>query len=90
MRDHSTILRTAIVRTDTPNHNSISTRTPTTINTIRQDRELEVRSRAEEGKAFVVVVLMWVLVSTDCLARSVVGKCCGGSIIDILLAVGGS
>jgi len=90
MRNNRTVLCATLIRTDTPNNNSISSRTPTTVHSAGQDRKLEEGSRAGKRKAFVVVVLMWIAVPTNCLARRVVWECSCGRIVDILLAVGGS
>ena len=89
MRNNSTIFRTALIRTNASNHNSISSWTSTTIRSTCQDRKLEVRSRADKWKAFVVIVLVRVAISTNCLPRCIVGKCCCSCIVDILLTVFG-
>ena len=87
MRNNSTILRTTIIRTNTPNHNSIRSRTASRIRASTQDRKLQVRGWARECKALVVFVLVRIVVIAYGLAFGVVGECCGGGVVDVGLAV---
>lgn len=90
MRNNSTILRTTIIRTNTPNHNSIRSWASSRIRASTQDRKLQIWSWARECKALVVFVSVRIGVIAYGLAFGVVGECCGGGVVDVGLAVVGS
>lgn len=87
MRDNSAILSTAIISTDTTNHDSVRSGTSTTVRAACLDWELQVWSRAAELETFIVLVLMRVAVSSDCLPVGVIVEsgCCG--VVDGFLGV---
>jgi len=87
MRNNSTILRTAIIRTNTPNHNSIRSWTTSRIRASTQNRKLKVRSWAGKCEALVIFILVRISIVAYGFAFSVVGECCGGGVVDVGLAV---
>jgi hypothetical protein len=87
MRNHSTILRSRLIATNAPNHHPIRARAASRIRAARLDGELQVWSRAGEGEALVIFVLVGVAVFTDGFAGGIVGECCCGGVVDVYLAI---
>lgn len=87
MGDHGTVGGGAVIGTDASNHYTISSGTPTVVRDTLLNWELEIRRRAREVKAFVVVILVGVVVISNRLASSIVVQCCSCSIVNVTLGV---
>jgi len=83
MRNNRTIL--GAIPVHTPNNHAIRPRTSPTICLALLDREFQIRGVAVEGKAFVVIVLVGIVVPADGFTVVVVAYCGGGGVVDIVL-----